>query len=166
MQSRIINWHQSKPNGSIAVGLNFSSPSLSLYHIEKVSVAVPGFFPVAKCIVRPKPSPNSTLRTGPAIVPVIAISANPFLVIATSALQSPNELPQAMTVSPKKALGRVVTNPQSYKRSIIVSDVNLIHMILIMNANNEYIIIIQSGGLVTFVKNLTKIPITTPGMTQ
>ena len=98
------------------------------------------------------------------MVPVIAISANPFFVIATSALQSPSELPHAITVRPKRALGSVVTNPHSYKRSIIVSDINLIHTMLITKARNAKMTIKDSGGLVYFTLVLIKIPIIEPGI--
>ena len=121
---------------------------------------------MAKNNVKPRPSPNRILRTGADIVPVIAISANPFLVIAISAVQSPRELPQAMTVSPNKAFGRVVTKPHSYRRSIMVSAVNLIHMMLIMNAKIANIILSHPGGFDTFVHIRTPPARNIPGIIQ
>lgn len=49
------------------------------------------------------PYPISMLKTGPAIVAVIAISPNPFRVIATSADMSPRQLPQARKESDRSA---------------------------------------------------------------
>ena len=161
---RIVNWQMSRPKGRTAVWLNISFPAGSTFHKEKGSSSVEGSYPAAKWSVSPRPWPNSMLSTGPAIVPVIAISANPFFVIAISALQSPSELPHAITVRPKRALGSPVTNPHSYKRSIIVSDINLIHAMLIINARNAKIIISHSGGLVFFTLILINIPMIEPGI--
>jgi len=86
--------------------------------------------------------------------------------MAISAVQSPRELPQAITVKPNKALGRVVTKPHSYRRSIIVSAVNLIHMMLIMNAKIANIILNQPGGYVTFVHIRTPRARIVPGIIQ
>jgi len=51
------------------------------------------------------PWPIKILKIGPAIVPVMAISPKPFLVMATSALMSPRQLPQARMVSPNSDFG-------------------------------------------------------------
>ena len=52
------------------------------------------------------------LKIGPANVPVTAISPYPLLVIATSAVMSPRQLPQATIVRAKRESGSPVTNPK------------------------------------------------------
>ena len=83
-------------------------------------------------IVVDAPCPTRILNIGPAIVPVIAISPNPLIVIATSALMSPRQLPHARIVSPKSAFGNLVMNPKSYNKSMIQFEVKLIQMILMI----------------------------------
>lgn len=61
--------------------------------------------------VSERPCPTRMLKIGPAIVPVIAISPKPFFVMATSADMSPKQLPQASTVSPKRAGGNPEMKP-------------------------------------------------------
>jgi hypothetical protein len=85
----------------------------------------------------PKPYPTSILKIGPAIVAVIAISPNPLLVKATSALTSPRLFPQERTVKERSAYGSVVINPKSLRRSTTQLEVKLIHPILIIKAFNE-----------------------------
>ena len=74
--------------------------------------------------------PMRTLKTGPATVAVIAISPNPFLVMATSADMSPRQLPQASSERESRAYGNPVINPKSFKRSTIEFEAKLIQAIL------------------------------------
>ena len=71
------------------------------------------------------------LKMGPAMQPVIAISPNPLLVIATLAFMSPRQLPHARSVSPKSGLGKPRIKPNSCNKSTTISEVKEIHMILI-----------------------------------
>ena len=64
-------------------------------------------------IVRDRPYPIRILKMGPAIVPAMAISPKPFLVIATSADMSPRQLPQAIMVNAKRESGIPVINCMS-----------------------------------------------------
>ena len=64
-------------------------------------------------IVRDRPYPIRILKMGPAIVPAMAISPKPFLVIATSADISPRQLPQAIMVNAKRESGIPVINCMS-----------------------------------------------------
>lgn len=86
------------------------------------------------------------LKIGPAIVPVIAISPKPFFVIATSALISPKQLPQASIVSPNKALGSFVINPNNYNISMILLEVKLIQTILIKKQMKAYMVKSKVGA--------------------
>ena len=98
---RTIIYAQIKAKGSIAVLLNLPSG----WRMETATDWLKGSFIVANFIVIERPIPISTLNTGPAIVPVIAISPKPFLVMATSALMSPRQLPHAKMVSPNSEVG-------------------------------------------------------------
>ena len=98
------------------VSINVSGKTATLF---KTSLPVSGSFIMiekgtdsekelayfANFMVIDSPSPMLMLNTGPAIVPVIAISPKPFLAIAESATISPKELPHANTVSPNKLVG-------------------------------------------------------------
>ena len=79
----------------------------------------------------------SMLKIGPAIVAVTAISPNPFLVIAVSALMSPRLLPQARTVRESKAYGNFVINPKITMRSTTQFEVQLIHATDMRKARKE-----------------------------
>jgi len=92
-----------------------------------------------------------TLKTGPAMHPVIAISPNPFLVIATLAFMSPRQLPHASSVSPRRVLGRPSITPNNESRSTTMSQVNEIQRMLITKAIIAYRKISFSGGYVIFV---------------
>ena len=89
---------------------------------------VRGFFSYAASliipIVCPSPNPAKMLKTGPATVAVTAISPNPRLVIATSAVISPKQLPQATIVRASKESGRCVTKPKVCNKSMITFDEN------------------------------------------
>lgn len=67
-----------------------------------------------------RPKPNSMLNRGDAKQPVRAISTNPFLAIEVFAMKSPIELPQERTVRPSKVVGRPVSNPRIFRRSIMM----------------------------------------------
>ena len=64
------------------------------------------------------------------MVAVIAISPKPFFTIATSAVMSPRQLPQARTVSDKRACGRLKMNPKSLSKSTIEFEAKLIQAML------------------------------------
>jgi len=74
--------------------------------------------------VYPRPRPARMLKIGPARVPVTAISPYPLLVMATSAVMSPRQLPQATMVRARRESGRPVTNPKVYRRLTIMFDEN------------------------------------------
>ena len=79
------------------------------------------------------------MNIGPAIVAVIAISPNPFLVIAVSALISPRLFPQARKVNDNKAYGSFVIKPNNFSKSTTQFEVQLIQAILEQNAANAKI---------------------------
>jgi hypothetical protein len=79
------------------------------------------------------------LNIGPAIVAVIAISPNTFLVIAVSALISPRLFPQARKVNDNKAYGSFVIKPNNFSKSTTQFEVQLIQAILEQNAANAKI---------------------------
>lgn len=100
---------------------------------------------------------------GPAIVPVIAISPNPFLVMARSALISPRQLPQARIVSASRGLGRLVMKPNNLSKSIMLSDVKEIQAMLMMKLIIAYILIRCFGPRYLFVLIEIKMDMTNPG---
>ena len=61
--------------------------------------------------------------------PVMAISPNPFFVIATSADISPKQLPQARMVKPRTAAGKDKMHPNTSRILITISLVNEIQEI-------------------------------------
>jgi len=139
-------------NGKIAI---FSNDSFSYLSFEKreyfiLFVLASPSFKICKRV--PKPYPTSILKRGPAIVAVIAISPNPFLVKATSALTSPRLLPQERTVKERSAYGSVVIKPKSLSKSTTQLEVKLTHAILIIKAKNEKNIYAPSGGDVFLVQ--------------
>ena len=89
--------------------------------------------------------------TGPATVAVIAISPNPFFVMATSAEKSPSELAHARMERDSKACGNVVTNPRSWRRSTIELAAKLMTATLWMNPIIENTLSNFYGGAVCFV---------------
>ena len=100
---------------------------------------------------------------------MIAISPNPFLVKATSALTSPRLFPQERTVKERSAYGRVVIKPKSLSKSTTQLEVKLTHAILIINAKKEKNIYAPCGGDVFLVqknkqmeKGIIATPIPTP----
>jgi hypothetical protein len=64
------------------------------------------------------------LKMGPASVPVTAISPYPLLVMATSAVISPRQLPQATMVNARREAGNPVTKPNVYSRDTIILELN------------------------------------------
>ena len=70
-------------------------------------------------------------------MPVMAISPNPFLVMAKSALISPKQLPQDKIVKASSALGKWVIKPNSLSRSMMHLLVKLIHAIDITKLSKE-----------------------------
>ena len=83
---------------------------------------------------------------------MIAISPNPFLVKAISALTSPRLFPQERTVKERRAYGSVVIKPKSLSKSTTQFEVKLTHAILIIKAKNEKIIYATCGGYVFLVQ--------------
>jgi hypothetical protein len=55
---------------------------------------------------------------------VTAISPYPLLVIATSAVISPRQLPQATMVNARREAGNPVTKPNVYSRDTIILELN------------------------------------------
>lgn len=88
-----------RTNGVSEVISSFPSASNKYQSILGLS----GF--ATKTVIIERPRPTRMLKMGPAMQPVIAISPKPFLVIATSALMSPRQFPQASNVSPSTDLG-------------------------------------------------------------
>jgi len=84
--------------------LKTSTPFYVSYK-ENNTVEVDGLLVFKIEIVIDNPKPIRTLNMGPAMQPVIAISPNPLFVIATSAVISPRQFPQAIIVSAKSASG-------------------------------------------------------------
>lgn len=116
-----------RPNGKTASLLNDPSALLSENGMDSSMCFI-------SIIQQEDPAPQSMLKIGPAMQPVIAISPKPFLVMATSAERSPMQLPQANKVNPRRDFGRFVMIPRTAKRSTTILDVNATHYILIMNA--------------------------------
>lgn len=104
------------------------------------------------------------LKIGPASVAVIAISPNPFFVIATSALISPKQLPQASTV--KLSTAYCISNilPPKARVPTTLSETKLIHAMLITKHNRDEIVMSHSGGFVFFVQNPIYKPRNNPGI--
>lgn len=87
------------------------------------------------------PIPTRTLKIGPAVQPVIAISGKPFLVMPTSAAMSPSELAHETMVRAKSASGKVVMKPKIWSRSMIVFEMKAIQMMDITKQNKALVVI-------------------------
>lgn len=103
------------------------------------------------------PAPPSTLKMGPAIAAVMAISPNPFLVRTTSAVISPSSLPHARKVRVSKAWGRFVMNPKIFSKSTIELAEKLTQAILWVNVKMVRGSLIQVGALFLEVKKIMSI---------
>lgn len=145
--TRINIWERINDSGSAAVLMN-SPSSLKIENLIFYLRRSPPFISV-KVIEAPKPI--RILNIGPAILPVTAISPNPFLVIATLAVISPRQFPHAKIVSPNSALGSLVINPISLNISIMQLDAKLIHTMLITKLRMANTVIKDSGPLVFLV---------------
>lgn len=110
---------QIKTNGSTPCLFSYPSSSPSIYHMENMilrsMIGGGGFDKLQVTIPKSieKPQPTRMFMTGPATVAVIAISPNPFLVMATSAERSPSELAHARIDKDRSGWGSPVTNPRS-----------------------------------------------------
>ena len=80
-----------------------------------------GAFELSKVAALASPWPIKMLKMGPAMVAVTPISPKPFLVIAVSALMSPKLLPQASTVSDRRACGSLVMKPKMMMVKLLVT---------------------------------------------
>ena len=75
------------------------------------------------------PNPTKIQKIALAILPVIAISPKPFLVIAREALKSANEFPQHINVNANIEGSIFSIYPNNSIWSIIMSDIKDIHEI-------------------------------------
>ena len=75
------------------------------------------------------PRPTRMQNIALAMLPVIAISPKPFLVIAREALKSANELPQQINVRAKIEGQMVSMYPNKLIQSITMFETNDIHVI-------------------------------------
>lgn len=80
----------------------YNVKAVSLIYLLFVSVYLIPSVKTMLTLIIVKPVPSKRLKTGPAMQPVIAISPNPFLLIAILAKASPIELPHESTVNPRR----------------------------------------------------------------
>ena len=73
------------------------------------------------------PNPTNIQNIALAILPVTAISPNPFLVIAIDALKSARQFPQQRRVKAKNLGCNDKTNPRFVSKSIMMFETNAIH---------------------------------------
>ena len=116
-------WDNNKKTIKVNGNTEFLSKDPSSLNADHVTLEI---FYVRRGIKVESPNPTNIQKIALAILPVIAISPKPFLVIAKDALRSARQLPQQSNVKAKNFGYNDNMNPRFVNKSIMIFDTNAI----------------------------------------